>query len=95
MLRKAKAFPMYLDDAKMGKLFGSKPFLGRPIPGFKVETQCGIQWQGLYGSGSYKKVKTQVNLMVSARRLKKGLWEITCPEVAYERVIFWLMEKGQ
>jgi hypothetical protein len=76
-------FKMYLDDARMSKVFGRTFEKGRRLSSSPSKVKTKIQ-------GSDKRWVT-LDHTCSAKFISHGLWEITCARSQYDYVNSWLL----
>ena len=69
-------FTMYLDDRKVLKQFGQRPWLGKRLPGVYKKVTVGMRWS-LPRKQYEPDDDVLVNPTVALTQLRKGEWQVT------------------
>jgi hypothetical protein len=83
---------LQLDDRKVFKQFRDRLTSGYPLP-FKVPRHAGMKWIGFGEQAKLLPNPTNVNLMLTGRRLRPGVWLMSIPQEVQQTVTFWLLDK--
>lgn len=72
----ASTFTMYLDDRKVWKQFGQRPWLGKRLPGIFKKVTVGVRW-----SLPHKQYEPDDDVLVqptvALQPIKRGVWKVT------------------
>ena len=87
---------MILNDVKVARYFGKRPWLGKPIPGARPQMVT-VGWKFTFGKMKPND-KVIVQPTMSLKRLKNydkgcGLWEVTVEKQHLNTAVAFLMQR--
>lgn len=84
-------FQMYLDDSKVARRFGTKPWLGKVMTGTYTRTTAGLKWS-LPDKDYIRDKDVLLPHRMSLKPIRKGLWIVFVAKSQERRAVDYLMK---